>query len=74
MLKHMTRAKVLQIWFGAAALIIAASIAFGAALTVGTGPMLVAFCLVPPVIILMLWPGAERPTVAEVLHQAEHRR
>ena len=74
MLKHLTRAKVIQIWFGGAALIVAASLAFGAAMTMGTGAMLVAFCLVPPAIILMLWPGGEHPTVAEVLHDAEHGR
>jgi hypothetical protein len=27
--------------------------------TVGTGAMLLALCLVPPAITLMLWPGAQ---------------
>ena len=74
MLKHLTRAKVIQIWFGGATLIVAASIAFGAAMTVGTGAMLVAFCLVPPAIFLMLLPGGGHLTVVEVLHDTEHRR
>jgi hypothetical protein len=73
MLKHMTRSRVIQIWFAAVALILAAGIAFGAAMTIGTGAMLVALCLVPPAIILVLWPGVEHQTVAEVLHDAERR-
>jgi hypothetical protein len=73
MLKHLTRSTVIQVWFGAAALIVAASIALGAQMTVGTGAMLVALCLVPPAIILVLWPGVEHPTVAEVLHGAERQ-
>jgi hypothetical protein len=73
MLKHMTRARLIQAWFAAVALIVVASIAFGAAMTIGTGAMLLALCLVPPAMILMLWPGRERPTVAEVLHDAERR-
>ena len=74
MLKHMTRARMIQVWFAAVALVAAAVIALGAAVTIGTGAMLLALCLVPPAMILMLWPGVERPTVAEVLHDAERRR
>jgi hypothetical protein len=74
MLRHLTRAKVIQIWFGGAALIVAASLAFGAEMTVGTGVMLAAFCIVLPAIILMVWPGGEQRTVAEVLHHAEDGR
>lgn len=73
MLKHMTRARVLQVWFAAVAMIVVAGIAFGAAMTIGTGAMLLALCLVLPAMILMLWPGVERPTVAQVLHDPERR-
>jgi hypothetical protein len=73
MLKDMTRSKLIQIWFAAVALVIVAGIAFGASLTAGTGAMLLALCLVPPAIILMLWPGVEPPTVAEVLHDVDRR-
>jgi hypothetical protein len=73
MLKHMTRARMIQVWFAAVALVVVALIALGAAMTIGTGALLLALCLVPPAMILMLWPGVERPTVAEVLHDAERR-
>jgi hypothetical protein len=74
MLKNVTRSRLIQVWFAAVALIVVAGIALGAAITIGTGAMLVALCLVPPAIILMLWPGVPKPTVAEVLHDAESSR
>lgn len=73
MLKHMSRSRAIQVWFAAVALIVAAGIALGAAMTLGTGAMLLALCLVPPAMILLLWPGTEHPTIAEVLHDAERR-
>ena len=36
--------------------------------------MLLALCLAPPAIILMLWPGVQPPAIAEVLHDAERSR
>jgi hypothetical protein len=73
MLKHITRSRMIQVWFAAVALVVAAGIAAGAAMTMGTGAMLAALCLVPPAMILMLWPGVEPPTIAEVLHDGERR-
>jgi hypothetical protein len=69
----MTRSRVIQIWFAAVAMIVVAGIAFGAQVTVGTGAMLLALCLVPPVLVVMLWPGVQPPTIAEVLHDAEQK-
>ena len=74
MMKDMTRSRLIQVWFAAVALVIVASVALGAAVTIGTGAMLLALCLVPPAIILMLWPGVQTPTIAEVLHDAEGSR
>jgi len=73
MLKDMTPSKVIQIWFVAVALVVVAAVAIGASVTVGTGVMLLALCLVPPVIVVMLWPGVQPPTAAEVLHDADRR-
>jgi hypothetical protein len=74
MRKNITRSRLIQIWFAAMALVIVAGIALGAAVTIGTGAMLLALCLVPPAIILLLWPGVQTPTIAEVLHDAERNR
>ena len=68
-----TRSRLIQIWFAAVALVVVAGVALGASVTVGTGAMLLALCLVPPAILLMLWPAVQPPTVAEVLHDAEGR-
>jgi len=73
MLKNITRSRMIQAWFAAVALVVAAGIARGVDMTFGTGALLAALCLVPPAIILMLWPAAERRTIAEVLHDAEGR-
>ena len=71
MLKDMTRSRLIQIWFAAIAVIVVAAIAFGASVTVGTAAMLLALCLVPPVIVLLLWHDVLPPTVAQVLHDAD---
>lgn len=74
MLQSMTRSKAIQIWFATVALIVVAGFAFGTSMTIGTGAMLAALCLVPPAIVLAVWPAAQPQTVAEVLHDAERRR
>jgi hypothetical protein len=73
MLRNMTRSKVIQVWFTIVALVVAAGIALGASVTVGTGVMLLALGLVPPAIVLALWPGVQPPTVAEMLRDGERR-
>jgi hypothetical protein len=67
MVKDMTRSKLLQIWFTSVVLIVVAGIAIGASVTVATGIMLAALCLIPPAITLMLWHRVQPPTAAEVL-------
>ena len=74
MLKRMTRSRLIQVWFAAAALIVVAALAMGASVTVETGVLLSTLCLVPPVIVLMLWPGVQPPTVGEVLRDTDRRR
>jgi hypothetical protein len=68
MLRTMTRSRLIQIWFAAIALIFVAAVAFGAAVTVGTGIMLVTLSLVPLAVALVLWPGVEPRSASEVLH------
>ncbi len=74
MLKDMTRSRLFRVWFAAVALVVVASVALGAAVTIGTGAMLLALCLVAPAIILKLWPGVRTPTIAEVLHDVDRSR
>ena len=72
-MKAMTRTKVIQIWLAAVVLVVVAIVAFGVVVTAGTGTMLLALCLVPPTIVLFLWPGVQPPTAAEVLHGVDRR-
>ena len=69
----MTRSRVIQTWFAAVALVVVAALALGASVTISTGGMLLALCLVPPAILLKLWPGKQRQTVGEVLRDSEWR-
>jgi hypothetical protein len=71
MRKEITRSKLIQVWFAAVGIVVAAGMAFGASVTVGTGTMLLALCLAPPAIVLLLWPAAQSRTVAEVLRDVE---
>jgi hypothetical protein len=73
MLKNMTRSRLLQIWFAAVALIAAAGAALGADMTLGTWGLLLALSLVPPVLVLFLWPGAQPITASDVLHGTDRR-
>lgn len=73
MLKDMTRSRLIQVWFAAVALVVVAGVAFGAAVTVSTGAMLLALSLVPPAIVFLLWPGVQPLTAADVVHGRDRR-
>ena len=73
MLKDMTRARVIQIWFAAVAVVVVCSVVLGASVTLSTAAVLLALCLAPPAIVLFVWPGVQPPTVAEVLHGVDRR-
>ena len=73
MFNNMTRSRLLQIWFTSVALIAVAGFALGASVTISTGAILLALCLVPPAIIMKLWPGVEPQTIAQVLHNTERK-
>ncbi len=72
-MNNLTRSKMIQIWFAAVLLMIAAAITFGVAMTATTGAMLFVMSLVPPTVLLLLWPTAEPVTISEVLRAAERR-
>jgi hypothetical protein len=71
--RHLTRTNVLQIWFAALVLAAVAAIALGVSLTIATAAVLVAACLVPPAILIMLWPSDSVSTMAEAIRDAKTR-
>jgi len=70
--RQLTRLRLLQIWFAVVLLIVVAAIALGVSVTLGTGALLLAMCLVPPAVLLMLWPS-DAPTMAESIRDAKLR-
>jgi hypothetical protein len=73
MLRDLTRLKLIQVWFVAIAMVGAAVVAFGPAVTLGTAAMLFAVSLVPPAVVFALWPQAEPLTASDVLHGIDRR-
>jgi hypothetical protein len=68
MWKDLTRSKLIQAWSAAVVLIVVAAVAFNLSIGVSTAVMLFALSLIPPVIVLMLWPGDQPRTAADVLY------
>ena len=54
-------------------LVVVAAIALGAAVTIGTAALLLAMCLVPPAVVLKLWPSDDTFTMAEAIRDAKSR-
>ena len=73
MLSKMTRTTVIQVWFAAVALVVVAALAYGAEVKVGTGGMLLTLCLVPPLIVFLLWPVAQSVTAGDVIRGTDRR-
>lgn len=71
MFKPLTRSKLLFAWFAAVAFLIAGGLAFGAAIAAGTGMLVLALCIVPPAVLLMMWPSTPALSVAEVLRNVD---
>lgn len=71
---RMTRSRLITTWYAAVALVVVAALALGAAVTVSTGAMLLALAMVPPVLVVMLWPVPQPLTASEVIHGANRRR
>ena len=74
MFQTLTRAKAIRAWFVAIALMIVAAIAIGVHVTIGTAAMMLALCLVPPIVALFVWPGVEPPTVSDIVNDRDRRR
>jgi hypothetical protein len=63
---------VIQAWFAGVVLIVVACVAFDVASTMAAIGSMLAVSLVPPIILLVLWPGVQLPTAHDVLHSTRH--
>ena len=68
MLENISRGRLVGTWCAAVIVIGACSVVVGAPLTTNAGELWLAAWLVPPAVILLVWPGAPPVTVAELLH------
>jgi len=73
MLSNITRTRVIQVWLAAVGLVVVAAGAFGAEVRVGTGGVLLALSLVPPLIVFLLWPKARSLTAGDVIRGTDPR-
>jgi len=73
MLKNVTRSRLIQVWLAAVVLMVAVGVGSGVSVTVVTGAALLTLSLVPAAIVLLLWPGIQPQTAADVL-RGENRR
>ena len=69
----MTRSRVIQTWFAAVLLLAVAAMVLGPSMTIGTAALLLAMCLIPPVVVFMLWPSDKASTLAETIRDAKLR-
>ena len=73
MVTDMTRARLVEVWFAAISLVVVAAVALGVTVTFGTAAVLLALSLVAPAIVLVLWPGVQPMTAADVLYGRDRR-
>jgi hypothetical protein len=71
MWKSISRARLIGAWFAAVAVLTAGGVVMGLNVTLSSGMLLLATCLVPPGILLLVWRGAPPFTVAELLHSVD---
>jgi len=74
MVKNIARNRLLGLWFASVAVIIATVIVTGVHVHIATTALLLLLSIVPPGIILALWPAAPPPTIGEILYAVNTRR
>ena len=74
MLKEISRTRLVGFWFGAVAVIIAGVVTTGVNIATSTAALLLAMCVVPPAIMLLVWRGTPPPTVGELLYSVHNQK
>ena len=63
----LTRARALQLWFLLVGVVAALWAAFGPAIDAGTVILILGLSVVPPGMMMLLWPGVQPPTAGEII-------
>jgi hypothetical protein len=73
MLRNTNRNRLVGLWFAAVAVLIASVVVMGVNVGATTTALLLTLSLVPPGIIVALWPRAVPQTVGEILYAVNTR-
>ena len=73
MSSSINRRTVIGVWLAVLMAVAGAGALSGVSITIGTSAFWFVACVVPPVVMLMVWRGAPSPTVAEILHAVDRR-
>jgi hypothetical protein len=65
------RSRLAGIWVLSVIVLAAFSVVLGLSATVSTALLWLVACVVPPGVMLMVWPGAPPLTVAQLLHSVD---
>ena len=71
MFKDISRLRLAGTWIAATIVMGACSVLWGIALTINNGELWLVACLMPPVVMLLVWRGAPPMTVAELLYSVD---
>lgn len=71
MLNNISCARLLSAWFAVVTVAFACRVVLGAPMTLGATELWLVVCLVPPVVMRLVWRDAPSATVAELLHTVD---
>jgi hypothetical protein len=71
MSNSINRRTFIGVWLAVLVAVAGAEALSGVSITIDTSALWSVACVVPPVVILMVWRGTPSPTVAEILHAVD---
>jgi peptidoglycan/LPS O-acetylase OafA/YrhL len=73
MLRSLNRPNIVAAWVGVLLAVAGAAALSGVSITPGDSALWFAVCVVPPVVMLMVWSGAPSPAMQEILYAGDRR-
>jgi hypothetical protein len=62
------RTRLVCLWIAAVIVLAACSVVFGLSVSAGSGGLWLMACVIPPAVMLLVWPSAPPVTIAQFLH------
>lgn len=62
------RTRLAFLWIAAVIVLAACSVVFGLSVSASSGELWLMACVIPPAVMLLVWPSAPPVTIAEILH------